>query len=90
MPLQVRGLIWDRASRHWLTLIALAVLLLYEWIITFDEEVELFWRKKRSVATLLFLLNRYIPLAYALSDFASPTTFEVCACIALFLQLWLI
>ena len=45
-----------------LKLINLAVLLAYEWCITFGDEVNLFWRNKMSLATCLFVLNRYVPL----------------------------
>ena len=36
----------------------------YEYVLTFTQEVELFWRRKFTGATLLFLLNRYFLLAY--------------------------
>ena len=52
-------------------------MLCYEWIITVSEEVDLFWTKKKSMATALFLLNRYAALTYALSDFYSPTNTKV-------------
>ena len=35
---------------------------LYEYIITFDQEVKLFWNKKWNGATTLFLVNRYLVL----------------------------
>ena len=38
------------------------VLLVYEYIITFGQDVQLFWRRKWSGATALFFLNRYLPL----------------------------
>ncbi|KAI0764866.1 hypothetical protein C8Q74DRAFT_1174811, partial [Fomes fomentarius] len=40
----------------------------YEYIITFDREVSLFWRRRFTGATLLFLLNRYITLLTQLLD----------------------
>ncbi|KAI0765625.1 hypothetical protein BD413DRAFT_637664 [Trametes elegans] len=43
-------------------LVAVVVLIVYEYIITFDQEVELFWRPKMTGATALFLSNRYLPL----------------------------
>ena len=52
-------------------------MLCYEWIITVGEEIDLFWTKKKSMATALFLLNRYAALTYALSDFYSPTSTKV-------------
>ncbi|TBU52770.1 hypothetical protein BD310DRAFT_831499 [Dichomitus squalens] len=41
-----------------------AAFLAFDYILTFDDEVMLFWRgHQRSGATVLFLLNRYITLA---------------------------
>ena len=36
------------------------VFLVYDHLLTFDREVELFWKRKFTGATALFLLNRYI------------------------------
>lgn len=37
-------------------------LLAYEYIITFDQEVDLFWRRKKTGATVLFVATRYMAL----------------------------
>ncbi|TBU24160.1 hypothetical protein BD311DRAFT_868333 [Dichomitus squalens] len=42
---------------------AAAVLYLYNWLITIDQEVEYFWKGKVTGAAILFYLNRYISLA---------------------------
>ncbi|PPQ75238.1 hypothetical protein CVT26_008694 [Gymnopilus dilepis] len=34
----------------------------FDYIITFDREVELIWKKKKSLPAILFLLNRYYAL----------------------------
>ncbi|KAI0354663.1 hypothetical protein OH77DRAFT_1521558 [Trametes cingulata] len=52
--------------------IATTVLLVFEYLITLDREVELFWRRKFTGASVLFLLNRYLPL--------SVTILEACGC----------
>ncbi len=36
----------------------------YEYIITLDREINLFWNKKITGATVLFLVNRYSTLFY--------------------------
>ncbi|KAI0794592.1 hypothetical protein C8Q74DRAFT_1445916 [Fomes fomentarius] len=54
--------------------VAAATFIFYEYIITFTEEVELFWRRGSSGATFLFLTNRYLVLAInivSISGFAS-------------------
>ncbi|PIL33869.1 hypothetical protein GSI_03575 [Ganoderma sinense ZZ0214-1] len=50
--------------------VAISALLVYEWVIGFGKEVNLFWKEKVTAATVLFLLNRYAPLVYFLSSFA--------------------
>ena len=49
---------------------------MFEWIITLRDEIDLFW-KKFTLATILFILNRYIPLAYNLIAFYNPTSIQV-------------
>ena len=39
-------------------------LIFYEYIITFGQEVELFWRGKLTGAVILFMANRYFSLGY--------------------------
>lgn len=39
-----------------------AAMLAYEYVITLDQEVNLFWRRKKNGATVLFLLARYLAL----------------------------
>ena len=51
---------------------------MFEWIITLGDEIDLFW-KKFTLATILFILNRYIPLAFNLIIFYIPTSLEVSA-----------
>ena len=46
----------------------LPVLLLYDYTITFGREVETFWMRRFSGATLLFFANKYISLLNHLFD----------------------
>ena len=41
-------------------------LLAYEYVITVDREVKLFWNRQITVASVLFCFNRYLPLAVAI------------------------
>ena len=47
------------------------VLIFYEFLITFGAEVDLFWRKEVTGASILFLLNRYLVLSYNLVQLPS-------------------
>ncbi|KAI0685010.1 hypothetical protein BC835DRAFT_1421694 [Cytidiella melzeri] len=49
------------AGRHYV--LAIGVLLLYEYLTTLDLEVELIWKRtNRSIIPKIFFLNRYLPL----------------------------
>ena len=43
----------------------------YDYLITFDEEVKLFWNRKWNGATVLFLVNRYLVLLLRLCNLLS-------------------
>ena len=43
---------------------SLAAAVFYDWITTFHAEVDFFWSSRPTVAALLFLINRYLLLAY--------------------------
>ena len=42
----------------------------YDCITTFHHEVNLFWRGGRTGATILFLINRYLLVAFYIFSFA--------------------
>ena len=35
---------------------------MYDYILLLDKEIELFWKRKVTGASLLFLVNRYLPI----------------------------
>ncbi|RPD80818.1 hypothetical protein L226DRAFT_556694 [Lentinus tigrinus ALCF2SS1-7] len=45
---------------------AATAVFMYEWMLTFDREVDLFWRRKVTVSSILFLVNRYLPFVVIL------------------------
>ncbi|EJF62731.1 hypothetical protein DICSQDRAFT_169120 [Dichomitus squalens LYAD-421 SS1] len=53
-------------------------LFFYDYVLTFWSEGALFWKPCRvNAATVLFLLNRYIPLAYQiLNILPDPRSFK--------------
>ncbi|RDX51236.1 hypothetical protein OH76DRAFT_1417317 [Lentinus brumalis] len=57
--------------------IAGIVFLLYEYTITFGREVDLFWTRRFSGATVLFLANKYITLLNHLFDLSLYIPFHV-------------
>ena len=52
---------------------SLAVIAFYEYIITFDQELNLVWRRKWTISTILFVIMRYLMLFIALWQGTPPT-----------------
>ena len=49
----------------------LVALVFYDYVITLDHEINLFWKRKFTGATILFLLNRYLLVLFYIIDIAS-------------------
>ncbi|KAG2355204.1 hypothetical protein BDR07DRAFT_557727 [Suillus spraguei] len=45
--------------------IAAGVVVLYDWVLTLGQEIELIWRKCWSPMTVLYLVIRYIGIPYS-------------------------
>ena len=52
----------------------ITVLLFYDYILTLDKEVRLFWKRKISGASLLFLFNRYLTVLTQVLDVVQFTS----------------
>ncbi|KAH9917287.1 hypothetical protein B0H21DRAFT_769902 [Amylocystis lapponica] len=50
-----------------MTTLSALVFYLYDVILTFLDEIQLIWRRKFSIATVVFLLNHYATLAYLIT-----------------------
>ncbi|OAX36649.1 hypothetical protein K503DRAFT_287440 [Rhizopogon vinicolor AM-OR11-026] len=46
-------------------LVASSAMVTYDWVLTFGQEVDLVWRKRWSLMTLLYLSVRYIGILYS-------------------------
>ncbi|KAL4263954.1 DUF6533 domain-containing protein [Pleurotus pulmonarius] len=80
-PLILQSLEGAEAAR--LLTIATFALLIYEWVITLDSEIQCFWRGGWSKSRMLFLANRYmtpIIILFPLYCFqtTTPTTEDSC------------
>lgn len=62
------------------------VLVAFEYILTVEGEILLIWRRKWTLSTLLFLLNRYLTIFVALNPVV-PYNPKVSASPSLFLPL---
>ncbi|EKM57500.1 uncharacterized protein PHACADRAFT_26171 [Phanerochaete carnosa HHB-10118-sp] len=57
-----------------------AVILFWDYIITFGDEINLVWRRKLTGATILFLLNRYASLIKNVVEFSNLFSPSLTAC----------
>ncbi|KAG1738374.1 uncharacterized protein EDB91DRAFT_457133 [Suillus paluster] len=48
-------------------LVAACAAVIYDWVLTFEEEIELIWRQRWSLITVLYLVIRYIGIPYSAS-----------------------
>ncbi|KIK35664.1 hypothetical protein CY34DRAFT_811984 [Suillus luteus UH-Slu-Lm8-n1] len=50
-------------SSYWL--VAAGVVMVYDWVLTIGQEIELIWRQRWSLMTVLYLVIRYIGIPYS-------------------------
>ncbi|KAG2153706.1 uncharacterized protein EDB93DRAFT_1327217 [Suillus bovinus] len=49
-------------------IVAASAGVMYDWVLTFEQEVELIWRQRWSPITVLFLSVRYLGISYAVAS----------------------
>lgn len=59
-----------------MSLLRFTVLLAYEYVVTFGDEVALVWKKRATVTSILFISVRWTMVAYAIIGL-TPGTPEV-------------
>ncbi|KAI0722609.1 hypothetical protein C8Q76DRAFT_782827 [Earliella scabrosa] len=52
--------------------VATGALYAFEYVVTFDREVNLFWKRKITMASVLFIANRYLALVTRFMGFPYP------------------
>ncbi|KAG1730218.1 hypothetical protein EDD22DRAFT_928798 [Suillus occidentalis] len=52
----------DVFSSYWI--VAAGVVVVYDWVLTVGQEIELIWRQRRSLMTVLYLI-RYIGIPFS-------------------------
>ncbi|PSR75618.1 hypothetical protein PHLCEN_2v9019 [Hermanssonia centrifuga] len=60
-----------------LLIYGVSALVVYDYIITIDQEITLVWRRKWSLATWIFIANRYLMFANMIWSI-TPYTAQVC------------
>ncbi|KAG1871234.1 hypothetical protein DFJ58DRAFT_492860 [Suillus subalutaceus] len=59
---------WPFINSHYIFsyfTVAASVGVIYDWALTFGQEIELFWRRRWSLMTILYLSVRYVGIGYA-------------------------
>ncbi|KAG2103752.1 uncharacterized protein F5147DRAFT_775878 [Suillus discolor] len=70
---------------YWLTIIlniffsywevAACVVVVYDWVLTLGQEIELIWRQRWSLMTVLYLIIRYIGITYPVVNLLSAAVY---------------
>ncbi|KAG2086604.1 uncharacterized protein F5147DRAFT_76746 [Suillus discolor] len=47
-------------------IVAAGLVVLYDWVLTFGQEIELIWRQRWSLMTVLYMVIRYIVILYSI------------------------
>ncbi|KAG1811626.1 hypothetical protein EV424DRAFT_121081 [Suillus variegatus] len=48
---------------YWI--VAAGIVVAYDWVLTLGQEIELIWRQRWSLMTVLYLIIRYIGIPYS-------------------------
>ncbi|KAG2364157.1 hypothetical protein BDR07DRAFT_1402090 [Suillus spraguei] len=48
---------------YWI--VAAGVVVVYDWVLTLGQEIELIWRQRWSLMTVLYLITRYIGIPFS-------------------------
>ncbi|KAG2359373.1 hypothetical protein BDR07DRAFT_220155 [Suillus spraguei] len=54
---------WNMSFSYWT--VAAAAVVVYDWALTLGQEIELIWRQRWSLMTVLYLVIRYIGILYS-------------------------
>ncbi|KAG1778975.1 hypothetical protein EV702DRAFT_113438 [Suillus placidus] len=54
---------WNIVYSYWM--VAAGAVVVYDWVLTLGQEIELIWRQRWSLMTMLYLVIRYIGLPYS-------------------------
>ncbi|KAI0783710.1 hypothetical protein C8Q75DRAFT_736555 [Abortiporus biennis] len=73
----------------WDTYVATAALLVFDHIITFDQEVERIWKRKRNVASVLFVVNRIGALLFSTTMMWNTFGPAIATSCAVSFELWI-
>ncbi|KAG1759220.1 hypothetical protein EDD22DRAFT_956127 [Suillus occidentalis] len=55
----------SRSDIHLHFSVAAAAVVVYDWVLTIGQEIELIWRQRWSLMTVLYLVTRYIGIPYS-------------------------
>ncbi|KAG2111313.1 uncharacterized protein F5147DRAFT_103245 [Suillus discolor] len=59
-------------NNYWI--VAAAFVVVYDWVLTLGEEIELIWTQRWSLMTVLYLVIRYVGISYSAANILGTTT----------------
>jgi len=71
-------------------MVAAGVIVMYDWVLTLGQEIELIWRQRWSLITVLYLAIRYVGIPYSVMSILINTPFvsvKSAGCINMFYAL---
>lgn len=57
---------WSRISSYFL--VASSAVVVYDWVLTLGQEVELVWEQRCTLMTVLYICVRYIGILYCVAN----------------------
>ncbi|KIK31574.1 hypothetical protein CY34DRAFT_19784 [Suillus luteus UH-Slu-Lm8-n1] len=58
----------SQSNMHLHFAVAAGVVVVYDWVLTIGQEIELIWRQWWSLMTVLYLVIRYIGIPYSVAE----------------------
>ncbi|KAG1796252.1 uncharacterized protein HD556DRAFT_1360204, partial [Suillus plorans] len=53
--------------------VAACAAVIYDWVLTFGQEVELVWGRRWSLMTVLYIIARYLGIGFVMYAISCPT-----------------
>lgn len=75
-PSSDAALVYANFLRGNLCSLSARVLFLWDYMVTLDDEVRYFWRGKMTLASVLFMVNRYVNLLIAMMEIMAQSPFQ--------------
>ncbi|KAG1789249.1 uncharacterized protein HD556DRAFT_1447100 [Suillus plorans] len=66
---------WSLVFSYWA--VAAGIVVVYDWVLTLGQEIELIWRQRWSLMTVMYLVTRYIGIPYCVANVLTHSTYAI-------------